>query len=120
MAQPHVSRREFLQAATGRGECWVVEDGGILIAYGVMNYSFFKRSFVSLIFVHPDHRRKGVAGQLFDELEARCTSKRLCTLTNLSNTTMQSFLLSRGFDPSGMVQHLEEGDPEFFYSKQIV
>ena len=91
----------------------------MLLGYAILNYSFFRRGFVPLVYVHPSHRRKGVAGQLFDYLEAHCRSERIFTSTNLSNAAMHALLANRGYLRSGIIQHLDEGDPEIFYSKQL-
>jgi GNAT superfamily N-acetyltransferase len=50
-----------------------------------MNYTFFERGFVSLIYVHATHRRKGIAGLLFEEFEAPCVTDRIFTAANQSN-----------------------------------
>jgi hypothetical protein len=53
------------QALVG-GECFVAVNNGILFGYGVMNYGFFDRGFVSLVYVGAAHRRNHVGSSLFD------------------------------------------------------
>jgi predicted GNAT family acetyltransferase len=77
LTQSEESRRKYLRTATESGECWVVENAEIVIAYAIMNYSFFGRGFVQIAYVHPSHRRKGLASQLLGELESLCESDRI-------------------------------------------
>jgi GNAT superfamily N-acetyltransferase len=113
------SRRARVHSAVDRSECFVASMNGVLAGYGAIDYGFFGRGFVSLVYVDAAHRRRGVGSRLFDEFERRCTSSRIFTSTNLSNLPMQTFLVSRRYVLSGVVHHLDEGDPEMFYSKQL-
>jgi ribosomal protein S18 acetylase RimI-like enzyme len=112
-------RRALVLSAVEHRECFVAEENGVLLGYGVMNYGFFHRGFVSLIYVNTAHRRRRIASGLFDQFEERCRSSRIFTSTNLSNLPMQSFLVFRGYVVSGVVQDLDERDPELFYSKRL-
>jgi ribosomal protein S18 acetylase RimI-like enzyme len=109
----------FVQAAVDKGECLLATEDDTLVGYGVMDYGFFGRAFVHLIHVGTAHRRLGVASRLFREFEERCKSPRIFTSTNLSNLSMHKFLAAQGYVLSGVVQHLDEGDPEVFYSKGL-
>ncbi len=113
------STRALINNAVDRSECFVAVDEEILAGYGVMDYRFFGRGFVSLAYVQAAYRRRGACSRLFDEFERRCTSGRIFTSTNLSNLPMQTFLLTRRYVLSGVVHHLDESDPEMFYSKRL-
>jgi GNAT superfamily N-acetyltransferase len=117
--QIKLPRRVSVQNAIGQGECFVALDDRILVGYGIMNHAFFDRGFVSLVYVDPTHRRRGVGSRLFDEFESRCRSSRIFTSTNLSNLPMHGFLASRRYTLSGVIQDIDEGDPEMFYSKRL-
>ncbi len=52
-------------------------------------------------------------------LEASCTTQRLFTSTNRSNAAMQAFLPKLGYIPSGVVDNLDEGDPELIFFKYL-
>lgn len=43
------------------------------------------------------------------------TSQRMFTSTNQSNLKMQSLLAKLGYEPSGVIHNLDEGDPELVY-----
>ena len=82
-----------------------------------MNDSFFGRAFVELLIVHPACRRRGVASALMRHLEAICPGDRLFTSTNRSNAAMQRLCDSLGFQHSGVIENLDDGDPEIVYVK---
>jgi ribosomal protein S18 acetylase RimI-like enzyme len=117
--QIKLPRRVSVQNAVDRAECYVALDHGILLGYGIINHSFFDHGFVSLVYVDPAQRRRGVGSSLFDEFEGRCRSFRIFTSTNLSNLPMHGFLASRHYTLSGVIQDIDEGDPEMFYSKRL-
>jgi len=113
------SRRALVNSAVDRGECFIALQDGFVIGYAVMNYLFFDRGFVPLIHVDTNHRRRKVGSRLFDELEERCRTSRIFTSMNLSNLPMLRFLSARGYVLSGIVQDLDENDPELLYSKKL-
>jgi GNAT superfamily N-acetyltransferase len=119
VAENGEGRRLFLRKAIGTGHCHVAEDDSILKGYVILDYSFFEFGFVELLYVHPDHRREGVGAALMQYAESICTTEKLFTSTNLSNTTMQALLMKLGYEESGIVHGLDEGDPELFYRKEL-
>jgi hypothetical protein len=56
-AQIDESRQVLVSTSVDRGECFVAEENGVLLGYGIMNYGFFDRGFVPLIYIHIAHRR---------------------------------------------------------------
>jgi ribosomal protein S18 acetylase RimI-like enzyme len=113
------SRRATIERAICRDECLVALDRAAPLGFGVMNYEFFGRGFVLSIYVDPAHRRRHLATCLFDEFERRCKTNRIFASANLSNLAMQALLTARGYALSGIVQDLDPGDPEVFYSKRL-
>nr|WP_237556417.1 GNAT family N-acetyltransferase [Streptomyces sp. SID5464] len=65
--------------------------------------------------VAPAARRQGVATRLLTAVEATCITPKLFTSTNVSNQPMQHLLLRAGWQPTGLVHGLDDGDPELFY-----
>jgi ribosomal protein S18 acetylase RimI-like enzyme len=118
-ARADQSRRATIEGAICREECFVALDGATPLGFGVMNHEFFGRGFVLLIYVDAAHRRRHIATCLFDEFELRCKSDRIFASANLSNLAMQALLTARGYALSGIVQDLDSGDPEIFYSKRL-
>lgn len=89
-----------------------------VVGYAEVAPTFFQRAFVSLVSVHPQHRRQGVATVLMKAVEARCRNGKLFTSTNLSNLPMQALLGKMEYRLCGVVEELDEGDPELIFVKR--
>ena len=79
------------------GNCIVAGYGTAVVAYAIISRSFFNRRFVELIFVHPEHRRKGLAQALLAFAEAAVPNEALWISTALGNFPMQNVLNRRGY-----------------------
>jgi len=112
-------RREFIRRSVVSGSCYVADDGGELIGYGVLDYNFYGQGFVEMLYVHAAHRRRGAGAVLLRHMESLCRTAKLFTSTNLSNLPMQSLLGREGYVPSGVIHNLDEGDPEVVYFKRL-
>lgn len=118
-AQAHASRQRELAAWASGGVCWVAHLKGRVAGLVVLEHHFFGHGFVPLIAVAPDCRRRGVARALLRCAEQQCRTDRLFTSTNASNTEAQALLLAAGFVPSGCIENLDAGDPEWVYCKHL-
>jgi len=117
-AQDH-TRQEFICHAMTDKTCVVGTLDDEAIGYAVLEYTFYECGFVSLLYVHPDHRRHKVGQGLLEYVEQACRTSKLFTSTNLSNLPMQSLLAKRGYVLSGIIHNLDEGDPEIVYFKRV-
>ena len=112
-------RREFIRGAVASGACFVAVADVAVIGYGVLNYTFYDNGCIDMLYVHSDHRRRGVAQGLLRHLESACETSKLFTSTNLSNLAMQLLLAKLGYVLSGIIHNLDEGDPEIVYFKRL-
>ena len=112
-------RREFLEHAHAAGECIVARRDGELAGFVVLDRLFFRQHFVELLYVEPAHRRTGVARAIVRHIESLCPGEKLFTSTNESNVRMQAFCAALGFERSGRIDNLDEGDPEIVYFKRV-
>jgi ribosomal protein S18 acetylase RimI-like enzyme len=112
-------RRRFIRHAVAEGSAFVAERGGGVVGYAVLEHTFFGHGFVSMLVVHPDHRRAGVGSALMRQAEGACRSARIFTSTNRSNRPMQALLEGLGYVRSGIVEDLDPGDPELIYSRPL-
>ncbi len=119
LAQQDESRRAFIARAVEDGHGYVIEAKGQVIGYAVLDTSFFGQGFISLLYIHPEHRRRGAATRLMQYLEQVCPTPKLFTSTNLSNRPMQALLAQLGYILSGVIYHLDENDPELVFVKYL-
>lgn len=119
VARREAGRREFIREAVAAGTCHVAVAGGEVVGYGVLNYGFYREGFVEMLYVHPGHRRRGAGAALLRRLEGLCRTPKLFTSTNLSNLPMHALLARLGYTVSGVVDNLDEGDPEVIYFKRL-
>jgi ribosomal protein S18 acetylase RimI-like enzyme len=114
-------RRRFIRHAVAEGSAFVAERRGAagVVGYVVLEHTFFGHGFVSMLVVHPDHRRGGVGSALMRSAEGACRSARIFTSTNRSNRPMQALLEALGYVRSGIVDDLDPGDPELVYSRPL-
>ena len=118
IARSEKERREFIRRSVASGTCFVaVEDE--VIGYGVLNYSFYANGCVDMLYVHSGHRRRGAGAALLRDIESLCQTPKLFSSTNLSNLPMQSLLAKSEYVLSGVIQNLDEGDPEVVYFKRL-
>jgi ribosomal protein S18 acetylase RimI-like enzyme len=119
IAQQETQRREFITRSVVAVHCHVAVAGDQIAGYGVLEHSFFGYAFISMLYVHPDYRRRGVGTKLMQHLQSLCSTSKLFTSTNLSNLPMQSLLARLGYALSGVVHNIDEGDPELIYFKPL-
>lgn len=117
VAQYDNTRVAFIRRSIANRNCYVVCNGGNTIGYAVLEYSFYENGFISTLYVQQEYRHRGVGEELMQHLEGVCRTAKLFTSTNLSNTAMQSLLAKLGYVLSGIIDNLDQGDPELIYFK---
>lgn len=117
-------RRRLIAERVAAGQTFVAvvdeaPDGAAIVGYLVMDHGFFERGFVAMLCVHPERRRRGIGQALMRHAEVACRTPRIFTSTNRSNLPMQRLLEGLGYRRSGMVDDLDPGDPELFFSRWL-
>jgi len=118
-AGPESRRRERIARGVDAGEIRIAEVDGRIVGYALLAGSFFGRPFIELVVIDPSCRGRGVGPVLIRSIEASCSGGRLFTSTNESNAHMRHVLEKLGYERSGIVHHLDPGDPELIYSKAL-
>ena len=100
------------------GEVLLFESEDQLLGFAVVRKrSFFGRDFVELLTVSVSKRRQGVGGYLLQEAVTQSSSDRIFTSTNQSNSEMIGLLEYAGWNFSGQLEGIDEGDPELVFFK---
>ena len=97
----------------------MAEEDAAVLAYAVLDYSFYGHGFVSMLYVAEAARRRGIGRMLMREVEVQCETVKLFTSTNESNAPMRGLLATLGYVPSGVIQNLDPGDPELVYFRDL-
>ena len=113
--KPAYKRGRFLQALRD-GAVVVAVDGSTVAGFMWCN-EFFGHTFVNVLAVAPDQRRRGHAGTLLAYAEEHAMTDRVFTSTNASNATMHTVLKRYGWKRCGEIDDLDPGDPEIVYVK---
>jgi GNAT superfamily N-acetyltransferase len=105
----HVERHHLLVAD---------DDAGIT---GVVAYrtDWFQCTFVSLVAVRADARRRGVARSLYAAVERVSPSPRLFSSTEETNAASIRMHTALGFAPSGHIDNLPQGYRELLFFKRL-
>ncbi len=112
-------RRDFIRTAIEKRECHVAISFDEVVGYVVLNYHFYGQGFIDMLYLKDGFRGQGIGGRLVDYVEARCRTLKLFTSTNVSNQPMQKLMAKKGYEPSGEIHNLDEGDPEIVYCKYV-
>ena len=113
------ARREFIGRSIDADICFVAVRDGRVVAYGVLEDAFFGYNLVAMLYVAERSRRRGVGAALLRHMERESRTPKLFVTTNASNAPMRSLLARLGFEPSGVIENLDEGDAELVFFKPV-
>ena len=112
------SRTEEIQQAIEEKRCLLYQSADNIAGFLLFSNDFFGYSFISLVIVKPSERRRGVASALMKAYMQMAKTSKVFSSTNQSNQRMQQLFHNLGFVKSGIIDNLDEGDPEIIYMKQ--
>jgi GNAT superfamily N-acetyltransferase len=119
LAPSSAERIAFLRRSVANDRGWVAEIGSAVVAFAILDRSFFEQYFIPLVFVHANFRRQQLATKLLLHLERQCDGLKLFTSANQSNVAMRRLLTQLDFTEAGIVHGLDESDPEIVYLKRV-
>ncbi|APH03678.1 GNAT family N-acetyltransferase [Bacillus weihaiensis] len=113
----NTSRRNYIEKSIELGNCIIAKEDNDIVGFLIYDTNFFECTFISLIIVSPSNRRKGYASLLMEYMMSSSPTTKVFSSTNRSNISMQRVFDMNGFFQSGIVENLDEGDPEIIYFK---
>ena len=117
VAEDEPQRAAQIRTWCAQSVCYLAEERGVVMGYGVLHYHFFGCGFVEMLMVGASWRRRGLGAALIAHFQSMSSGVKLFSSTNMSNRPMQDLLVKAGFRPSGYIDNLDENDPEIvFYS----
>ena len=112
-------RRTLIAELVGLQQGYIARQESQIIGFLLMQHYFFGQPFIEVLIVDPSFRRQGVGTALMQHIETVYTPGKLFTSTNTSNKRMQQLCEQLGYVHSGIVENLDEGDPELIYFKKL-
>ncbi|MBJ8104502.1 MULTISPECIES: N-acetyltransferase [Bacillus] len=114
------SRRNYIKHAIDAGNCIITKEDNSISGFLTYDTNFFDCTFLSLIIVSPVKRRRGHASSLISYMLRHSPTQKIFSSTNESNESMQKVFKANGFIRSGIIENLDEGDPELiFHAKKL-
>ena len=113
------SRRNLITQTVKQHQGYVARQENRIVGFLLMHQHFFELPFIELLLVHPSFRRQGIGTALMQHIEMLSTPGKLFTSTNVSNERMQRLCERLGYIRSGIIENLDEDDPELFYFKRL-
>ena len=109
----------FIKAHMERHQLIVAESEERVVGFLAYRTDWFQCTFISLVVVHEEWRRKGIAREFFKSVEAVSLSPRIFSSTEETNTTSIRMHTALGFVPSGHIDNLPQGTRELLFDKRV-
>jgi GNAT superfamily N-acetyltransferase len=109
----------FVRSHIERHHLLVAEDDDQVVGVLAYRTDWFSCTFVSLVGVREDRRRRGVARALYKAVEQMSTSPRLFSSTEETNAASIRMHTALGFTPSGHIDNLPQGYRELLFYKRL-
>ena len=110
LAANDANRQRFLRRSVNANECYIVERDGVLVAFGVLNYSFFDHGFIAAITVSESIRLPETVIPLVRYMESRCRTAKLFATACADNLPLQTILRRIQYVDCGSVSNIAETD----------
>ncbi|WP_088072455.1 GNAT family N-acetyltransferase [Gottfriedia luciferensis] len=111
-------RENQIRKSIQENRCIVCEINNEIVGFLIYHHYFYGHLFIDLIIVNPRLRRIGIAKKLIEYVE-NFNENKIFSSTNKSNMPMQKVFHSLGYLESGIIDNLDEGDPEIIFVKLL-
>jgi GNAT superfamily N-acetyltransferase len=109
----------FIRSHVERHHLLVAEEDDAVAGVLAYRTDWFQCTYVSLVSVREQSRRRGVARQLFKAVEQMSPSPRLFSSTVETNGAAIQMHTALGFAPSGHIDNLPQGYRELLFYKRL-
>ena len=109
----------FVRSYLERHHVLVAGEDRRVIGFLAFRTDWFQCTFVSLVSVHKDCRRRGVARALYRMVEDISPSPRLFSSAEETNAASIQMHTGLGFTPSGHIDNLPQGYRELLFYKRL-
>ena len=109
----------FIKSHLERHHLIVADAGDDVVGFLAYRTDWFQCTFVSLVVVREDFRRRGIAREFFKAVEAVSPTPRLFSSTDETNAVSIRMHSALGFVPSGHIDNLPQGTRELVFYKRI-
>ena len=109
----------FVRSHAERHHLLVAEEAGEVVGVLAYRTDWFQCTFVGLVCVRRDVRRRGVARALYKMVEGVSPSPRLYSSTEETNAVSIQMHTALGFVPSGHIDNLPQGYRELLFYKRL-
>jgi len=109
----------FIKSHLERHHLIVAESEERVVGLLAYRLDWFQCTFVSLVVVREDFRRRGIAREMFKAVEAMSPTPRLFSSTEETNALSIRMHAALGFQPSGHIDNLPQGLRELVFYRRI-
>ncbi len=109
----------FIKSHLERHQLIVAEADEEIVGLLAYRTDWFQCTLVSLVVVREDFRRKGIAREFFQSVEAVSLSPRLFSSTEETNAPSIRMHTALGFMASGYIDNLPQGTRELLFYKRV-
>ena len=109
----------LVQAALDRQQLLVALDAGQVVGTLAYRTDWFACTFVLLVSVKEDRRRRGVARALFEAAEGQSPGPRIFSSTEEVNAASIQMHRALGFVQTGYIDNLPQGYRELLFYKRL-
>lgn len=109
----------FVGSHLDRHHLLVAETEDEVVGFIAYRTDWFQCTFVTLVSVKKDHRRHGVARELYKAVENVSPTPRLFSSTEETNSVAIRMHTALGFHPSGHIDNLPQGYRELLFYKRL-
>src|SRR5262249_47266923 len=109
----------FIKSHLERHHLIVAEADAEVVGFLAYRFDWFQCTFVSLVVVREDFRRKGIAREFFKTVEAVAPTPGPFPATEGTNAASIRMHAALGFPPSGHIDNLPQGSRELIFYRRI-